>query len=103
MLFPFLVLCTRPLLEHVHPSQIILNAGVSLLLTRLNRVWAGPAIALFVLTIHFYFTYRHLDNDEFMSEQNEIVNFQAHESPVGEESNDDGANGDEDLSEKVPQ
>lgn len=96
-------LCTRPLQEHVHPSHIILNAGVSLSLTCLNRVWAGPAIALFVLTIHFYFTYRHLDNDEFMSEQNEIVNFQAHESPVGEESNDDGTNGDEDLSEKVPQ
>ncbi|KAG0650098.1 Peptide transporter PTR2 [Hyphodiscus hymeniophilus] len=34
-------------------------------------VWAGPAIALFVLTIHFYFTFRHLDNDEFMSEHNE--------------------------------
>lgn len=41
----------------------------------LRRVWAGPAIALFVLTIHFYFTYRHLDDDHFMAEQNEIVNF----------------------------
>ena len=34
-------------------------------------VWAGPAIALFILTVHFYWTYRHLDNDEFMTERNQ--------------------------------
>ena len=31
-------------------------------------VWAGPAIALFVLTVQFYFTYRHMDQDEFITE-----------------------------------
>jgi dipeptide/tripeptide permease len=36
-------------------------------------VWAGPAIVLCVLTVHFYFTFRHLDNDEFMMEHNEQV------------------------------
>jgi hypothetical protein len=34
-------------------------------------VWAGPAIGLFVLTVHFYWKYRHLDNDEFMTEHNQ--------------------------------
>lgn len=38
-----------------------------------------------------------------MSEQNEIVNFPARESPVGKESSRGDANGDGDLSEKVPQ
>jgi dipeptide/tripeptide permease len=36
-------------------------------------VWAGPAIGLAVLTVHFYYTYRYMDNDEFMSKHNEIV------------------------------
>lgn len=31
-------------------------------------VWAGPAIALAVLTVQFYFTFRHMDNDEFMTD-----------------------------------
>ena len=30
-------------------------------------VWAGPAIAMFFLTEYFYWTYHHLDNDEFMT------------------------------------
>jgi len=30
-------------------------------------VWAGPAIALAVLTVHFYWTYREMDADEFMT------------------------------------
>lgn len=34
-------------------------------------VWAGPAIALFVLTVDFYFRYRHMDSDAFMTEQNQ--------------------------------
>jgi hypothetical protein len=65
--------------------------------------WSGNCAVRLNDPFLFHILYRHLDNDEFMSEQNEIVNFQAHESPVGEESNDDGTNGDEDLSEKVPQ
>jgi hypothetical protein len=36
-------------------------------------VWAGPAIAMAFLTAHFYFTFRHLDNDEFMTEHNENI------------------------------
>jgi MFS family permease len=30
-------------------------------------VWAGPAIAMAVLTVHFYWTFRHMDKDEFMT------------------------------------
>ncbi|RDW65209.1 hypothetical protein BP5796_09901 [Coleophoma crateriformis] len=39
-------------------------------------VWAGPAIALAVFTVHFYWTYRHMDNDEFMirHQEGEISN-----------------------------
>lgn len=29
-------------------------------------IWAGPAIALFVQTVIFWFRYKHLNNDEFM-------------------------------------
>ena len=36
-------------------------------------VWAGPAIGLFLLTVHFYFTYRSMDHDEFMTEANDNV------------------------------
>lgn len=59
-------------------------------------MWAGPAIALFVLTIHFHYTYRHLDNDEFMLEKNEIVNFDnlSHDSAAGEEPINGVVNGD---------
>ena len=35
-------------------------------------VWAGSVIDSAVLTLHFYFTDRHMDNDEFMSEHNII-------------------------------
>jgi hypothetical protein len=65
-------------------------------------VWAGPAIALFVLTIHFYYTYSHLDNDEFMLEKNEIVNFDdlSHDSVAGEESSNRVVNGDGDLGDE---
>ncbi|KAI9742910.1 MAG: hypothetical protein M1818_003639 [Claussenomyces sp. TS43310] len=31
-------------------------------------IWAGPAIALAVLTVQFYFAYRHIDREEFMLE-----------------------------------
>jgi dipeptide/tripeptide permease len=34
----------------------------------LTWVWGGPAIALGVLTVHFYFTYRHMDNDKFLTD-----------------------------------
>ena len=34
-------------------------------------VWAGPAIAMAVLTAHFYWRYHFMDNDEFMTEQNQ--------------------------------
>ncbi|KAF4542981.1 Oligopeptide transporter [Lasiodiplodia theobromae] len=34
-------------------------------------VWAGPAIALFVQTIIFWFKYKHIDNDEFMTYEDE--------------------------------
>ena len=59
-------------------------------------MWAGPAIALFVLMIHFNYTYRHLDNDEFMLEKNEIVNFDNPfpDSVAGEESSNGVVNGD---------
>jgi dipeptide/tripeptide permease len=36
-------------------------------------VWAGPAIAMFFLTVHFHWTYRHLDNDEFMTRANQGI------------------------------
>lgn len=32
-------------------------------------VWAGPGIVLAVLTVHFYFTFRHMDNDAFFTEE----------------------------------
>jgi len=54
-------------------------------------VWAGPAIALFVLTVHFYFTFRHLDNDEFMSEHNEVFVVPDHEERHGELVESEGA------------
>ena len=31
-------------------------------------VWAGPAIALAILTVIFYWRYRGMDDDEFMTE-----------------------------------
>ena len=34
-------------------------------------VWAGPAIAMAVLTVHFYWKYHYMDDDEFMTEQNQ--------------------------------
>lgn len=34
-------------------------------------VWAGPAIALFVQTIIFHWKYKHVDNDEFMTYEEE--------------------------------
>ncbi|GME41663.1 Oligopeptide transporter [Neofusicoccum parvum] len=34
-------------------------------------IWAGPAIALFVQTVIFYFRYKHIDNDEFMTYEDE--------------------------------
>lgn len=34
-------------------------------------VWAGPAIAMAVLTVHFYWRFHFMDNDEFMTEQNQ--------------------------------
>jgi dipeptide/tripeptide permease len=34
-------------------------------------VWAGPAIAMAVLTAHFYWRYHFMDSDEFMTEQNQ--------------------------------
>ncbi|TFK53840.1 MFS peptide transporter [Heliocybe sulcata] len=34
-------------------------------------VWAGPAIALFVQTIIFWFRYKHIDNEEFMTYEEE--------------------------------
>ena len=37
----------------------------------LTWIWAGPAIALAVLTVHFWFTFRHMDNDEFFTEKEE--------------------------------
>ena len=37
----------------------------------LTWVWAGPAIALAVLTIHFYFTYRHMDKEKYFTDENE--------------------------------
>ncbi|KIM94017.1 hypothetical protein OIDMADRAFT_45843 [Oidiodendron maius Zn] len=36
-------------------------------------VWAGPAIGLFVLTVHFHWAYRQLDSDEFMIEEIENI------------------------------
>lgn len=36
-------------------------------------VWAGPAIGMAILTMHFYWRFHHLDNDEFMSAHNEQV------------------------------
>lgn len=36
-------------------------------------VWGGPAIGLAVFTVHFYWTYHHMDNDEFMTEHEESV------------------------------
>ncbi len=44
------------------------NSGQSVTNRLINRVWAGPAIVLFVLTIEFHYTYRHLNNDEFYGE-----------------------------------
>jgi len=37
-------------------------------------VWAGPAIALFVVSILFYGRYRHMNSDEFMTEEALAVN-----------------------------
>lgn len=36
-------------------------------------IWAGPAMSLFVLTIHFYWNYRWMNNDEFMTYEEEYV------------------------------
>lgn len=61
----------------------------------LTWVWAGPAIALAVLTVHFYFTYRHMDNDEFITDEEESVS-EAHTSGA---RSSDGA-GEEKVFEK---
>ena len=65
-------------------------------------MWAGPAIVLFVLTIHFYFTYRHLDHDEFMSKQNQLLNHESapRDSVAGEDSGHDVVNSDEGISDE---
>jgi dipeptide/tripeptide permease len=36
----------------------------------LTWIWAGPAIAMAVLTVHFHWMFRHLDHDDFMTEGN---------------------------------
>lgn len=37
-------------------------------------IWAGPAIALFVQTVIFWFRYKHIDNDEFMTYEDDENN-----------------------------
>lgn len=37
----------------------------------LTWVWGGPAIAMGVLTVHFYFNYRHMNDDKFFTEKDE--------------------------------
>lgn len=54
-------------------------------------VWGGPAIGLFVLTIHFHWVYRHLDNDEFMAERNQDIGDVLRPSSISEQASDDGA------------
>ncbi|TVY75557.1 Peptide transporter PTR2, partial [Lachnellula suecica] len=48
-------------------------------------IWAGPAIAMAALTVHFYWTFKDLDTDTFMNEQNVSVLPGATESVVGDE------------------
>jgi hypothetical protein len=54
-------------------------------------VWAGMAIALFVLTVHFYFTFRHMDDDEFISKHNETFVVDGHEELHDERIECEGA------------
>jgi dipeptide/tripeptide permease len=35
----------------------------------LTWVWGGPAIALGVLTVHFYFTFHHMDDEKFFTDE----------------------------------
>lgn len=56
----------------------------------LTWVWGAPAIALGVQTVHFYFTYRHMDNDEFFTDDGEEAT-----SSVSETHEVKGADGEE--------
>jgi len=60
----------------------------------INRVWAGPAIFLFALTIRFHSTYRRLNKDEYMAKQNEMVNFEDLEEQEKEHKESGGSSGD---------
>lgn len=52
----------------------------------LTWIWAAPAIALAVATIHFYFTFRHMDKDEFITEGTEEETSETRSSKDGHAS-----------------
>ena len=64
-------------------------------------VWAGPAIGLFVLTVHFYWRYHYMDDDEFMSEHNEQATSDGPTQVPGYVARDEGSGEREVDEEKV--
>ena len=53
-------------------------------------VWAGPAIALFVQTVIFWFRYKHLNDDEFMTYE---VKINANKEIVDDDASEEGPHG----------